>query len=97
LHREGRLRADAADDAGNDLEEAALVVCPQLRHWRETFAAITGKRPRLAGSGSTWFVEGAREDLDLGSRSSLVLGSARAPLVTARATQATLPAASLSV
>jgi len=93
IHRQERSTSDSGAVGGNDLEEAALVVCPQLRHWRETFAAITGKRPRLAGSGSTWFVEGAREELDLGTRSSLVLGGARAPLVTARATRATFPVA----
>ena len=84
-------------DAGNDLEEAALVVAPQLRHWRDTFAAITGKRPRLAGSGSTWFVEGTPEELDLGRRDSLVLGSIRAPLVAARTTEAALSTATVRV
>jgi len=80
-------------DTGNDLEAAALVVAPQLRHWRETFAGITGKRPRLAGSGSTWFVEGTPQELDLGDRESLVLGSMRAPLVAVRTTVAALSAA----
>lgn len=92
LHRESGLSADA-EDSGNDLEAAALVVAPQLLHWRETFAGITGKRPRLAGSGSTWFVEGTREELDLGNRTSLVLGSMRAPLVSARTTKSVLPTA----
>jgi 4-diphosphocytidyl-2-C-methyl-D-erythritol kinase len=77
----------------NDLEEAALTVAPQLRHWRETFAGITRRRPRLAGSGSAWFVEGTPEELDLGKRSSLVLGSLRAPLVAARTTKAIIPSA----
>ncbi len=44
---------------GNDLEPAALKVAPELAHWREMLADATGQRPRLAGSGSTWFVEGA--------------------------------------
>jgi 4-diphosphocytidyl-2-C-methyl-D-erythritol kinase len=44
---------------GNDLEEAALRVEPRLARWRDRFADATGRRPRLAGSGSTWFVEGA--------------------------------------
>ena len=45
-------------DNGNDLEPAALAVVPQLTDWREELAAATGCRPRLAGSGGTWFVEG---------------------------------------
>lgn len=46
-------------DNGNDLEPAALMIAPELAEWRDRFEAITGRRPRLAGSGSTWFVEGA--------------------------------------
>lgn len=45
-------------EAGNDLEPAALVVVPELARWRDRLAEATGLRPRLAGSGSTWFVEG---------------------------------------
>jgi 4-diphosphocytidyl-2-C-methyl-D-erythritol kinase len=44
---------------GNDLEAAALLVAPALARWRDELAAGTGLTPRLAGSGSTWFVEGA--------------------------------------
>jgi 4-diphosphocytidyl-2-C-methyl-D-erythritol kinase len=44
---------------GNDLEPAALVVEPRLVDVRDRLAAATGLTPRLAGSGSTWFVEGA--------------------------------------
>ena len=44
---------------GNDLEPAALYVAPELATWRDELARATGRRPRLAGSGSTWFVEGA--------------------------------------
>ena len=42
----------------NDLEAAALVVAPQLADWRDALAAATGAVPVLAGSGSTWFVDG---------------------------------------
>jgi 4-diphosphocytidyl-2-C-methyl-D-erythritol kinase len=42
----------------NDLEPAALVAEPRLAEWRERLAAATGTVPVLAGSGSTWFVEG---------------------------------------
>ncbi len=92
----GRAVLGRQPDPGNDLEEAALIVAPQLRHWRETFAGITGRRPRLAGSGSAWFVEGTPEELDLGKRTSLVLGNQRAPLVAARTTKAVLPAAGVT-
>ena len=46
-------------DHGNDLEPAALAVEPRLAEWRDRLEGATGQRPRLAGSGSTWFVEGA--------------------------------------
>jgi 4-diphosphocytidyl-2-C-methyl-D-erythritol kinase len=42
----------------NDLEPAALVVEPRLAAFRDAFGEATGETPRLAGSGSTWFVEG---------------------------------------
>jgi 4-diphosphocytidyl-2-C-methyl-D-erythritol kinase len=44
---------------GNDLEPAALSVEPRLAEWRHRLGDATGLVPRLAGSGSTWFVEGA--------------------------------------
>lgn len=50
-------------DGGNDLEPAALVVEPRLGQWRDRLAAATGRRPSLAGSGGTWFVEGAFPDV----------------------------------
>jgi len=43
----------------NDLEAAALAVEPRLARWRDRLGDATGKTPILAGSGSTWFVEGA--------------------------------------
>jgi 4-diphosphocytidyl-2-C-methyl-D-erythritol kinase len=43
----------------NDLEPAALVVEPRLVDWRDRLGEATGQTPVLAGSGSTWFVEGA--------------------------------------
>lgn len=54
-----RPSAAGAGAGGNDLEPAALVVEPRLAAWRDRLAEMTGQRPRLAGSGSTWFVEGA--------------------------------------
>ena len=49
-----------AGDHGNDLEVAALRVAPELAAWRDELGNSTGLTPRLAGSGSTWFVAGAR-------------------------------------
>jgi len=43
---------------GNDLEHAAIEVEPRLLEWRTKLEKHTGEIPRLAGSGSTWFVEG---------------------------------------
>ena len=48
-----------AGDHGNDLEAAALRVVPELAVWRDDLGDSTGLTPRLAGSGSTWFVAGA--------------------------------------
>ncbi len=46
-------------DHGNDLEPAALRVAPELCRWRDELGDASGRQPRLAGSGSTWFVKGA--------------------------------------
>jgi 4-diphosphocytidyl-2-C-methyl-D-erythritol kinase len=43
----------------NDLEPAALSVAPELAKWRDVLGNATGQTPTLAGSGSSWFVEGA--------------------------------------
>ncbi len=48
----------APDGSVNDLETAALAVAPELAHWRDRLAQATGRRPQLAGSGGTWYVEG---------------------------------------
>ena len=48
-----------AGEHGNDLEAAALRVVPELAAWRDELGNSTGLTPRLAGSGSTWFVAGA--------------------------------------
>lgn len=47
----------------NDLEPAALAVEPRLAEWRDRLAAATGQVPVLAGSGGTWFVQGAFPDV----------------------------------
>ncbi len=47
-----------AGEHGNDLEPAAVQVDARLGEWRQRIEAATGARPTLAGSGSTWFVDG---------------------------------------
>jgi 4-diphosphocytidyl-2-C-methyl-D-erythritol kinase len=51
-------------DGPNDLEPAALAVEPDLASWRDRLGDATGRTPVLAGSGSTWFVEGAFPDVE---------------------------------
>ncbi len=46
---------------GNDLELAAVSVAPDLVRERDRLGDLSGHHPQLAGSGSTWFVEGAFE------------------------------------
>lgn len=46
-------------DGPNELAAAALHTEPRLAAWRDALGDLTGGEPQLAGSGSTWFVEGA--------------------------------------
>lgn len=48
-------------DGSNDLEVGAFAVEPRLAHYRDLLGNLSGVQPTLAGSGSTWFVEGAFE------------------------------------
>lgn len=43
----------------NDLEPAALRIAPELGAVRDALGEATGSTPMLAGSGSSWFVEGS--------------------------------------
>ena len=51
-------------DGLNDLEPAAVAVQPRLTEWRDRLARATGRRPVLAGSGSTWWVAGGYPDVE---------------------------------
>jgi 4-diphosphocytidyl-2-C-methyl-D-erythritol kinase len=75
-------------DGANDLEAAALDVDPRLRKWRDHLAGLIGRRPWLAGSGSTWFVEGPPDQLGLGGRTDVRMGEERALIVPVRTTPA---------
>lgn len=46
---------------GNELEPAALLTEPLLRHWRDRIEEASGQAPTLAGSGATWFLRGHHE------------------------------------
>ena len=78
---DGHARHGAHDGAVNELEAAALAVEPRLAVWRRVFEQATGRPARLAGSGSTWFVEGTRDELGLTGRAWLEVDGGRAPLV----------------
>ena len=51
--------------AGNDLVAPALAIEPRLAGWRDRLGELSGATPKLAGSGSTWFVEGSMDELGL--------------------------------
>ena len=69
-------------------ESAAIDVAPALARWRERLGEVTGVRPRLAGSGSSWFVEGDRIGLGLAGRDFLAVEGERAPLLEVRTVRA---------
>lgn len=86
--RRERAESESSDgqreDLQNDLEAAALEVAPELERWRDCFHDATKLRPRLAGSGSAWFVEGDLSSTGLVDRRFLVVGRERAALVPVR-------------
>jgi len=72
----------------NDLAAAALLVEPRLARWRDLLGEATGRQPMLAGSGSTWYVEGSAADVGLEGRDSLTLGPEVGRLIATRAVPA---------
>ncbi len=50
-------------DHFNDLEPAVIELYPQMAAWRTRIETVSGQRPRLAGSGSTWFIFGHHGEL----------------------------------
>jgi 4-diphosphocytidyl-2-C-methyl-D-erythritol kinase len=81
-------RAGEGRAGTNDLEAAALVVEPRLAAWRDRFAEVSGGQPLLAGSGSTWFLEGTPATLGLEGQSFLSQGAANGALVAVRTVRA---------
>ena len=54
--------AKAGNNTTNDqnhLQQAALVVEPRLLEWQDKIVQACGQAPVLAGSGSTWWLDGA--------------------------------------
>lgn len=74
---------DQAGEGGNALTTAALRVEPRLIAWRDALGALTGRRPVLAGSGSTWFVEDDGPATGAEDPAWLALGDERARLIRA--------------
>jgi 4-diphosphocytidyl-2-C-methyl-D-erythritol kinase len=68
-----------SSEGHNHLAPAALAVEDRLAAWRDALGEATGVEPRLAGSGSTWFVEGVTRGVEM-----VRVGSEQAPLVQAR-------------
>lgn len=86
LHASGDLPPSGAST--NDLEAAALAVEPRLVGWKQALEDATGRGAHLAGSGSTWFIEGAADDLGLDVGAGLTHDGQHAPLVTTKTTPA---------
>jgi 4-diphosphocytidyl-2-C-methyl-D-erythritol kinase len=67
----------------NELTAAALAVEPRLAPWRDALGDLAGSEPRLAGSGSTWFVEGGPPRAGTADAPELRLSGATGRLVRA--------------
>jgi 4-diphosphocytidyl-2-C-methyl-D-erythritol kinase len=78
------IKPSRSSGLGNDLQPAAFAVAPRLSNWSDLLHEITGERPRLAGSGSTLFVEGDPATLGTSGISYLELGDQVAPLLHVR-------------
>jgi 4-diphosphocytidyl-2-C-methyl-D-erythritol kinase len=72
----------------NHLMEAALSVEPRLAVWRDALGDLAGGEPALAGSGSTWFVEGGPEDAGTAAMPTLAVGRERGRLLRVAAVPA---------
>jgi 4-diphosphocytidyl-2-C-methyl-D-erythritol kinase len=72
------------DEGVNALTPAALTVEPRLLRWRDAFRELVGQQPTLAGSGSTWFVEGGPAEAGTEKLQWLSQGEERARLIRAR-------------
>jgi len=74
----------SSGDEVNALSRAAVTVEPRLVRWHDAFRELVGRSPSLAGSGSTWFVEGGPADAGTDAFATLTLGTEQARLIRAR-------------
>jgi 4-diphosphocytidyl-2-C-methyl-D-erythritol kinase len=72
------------EEGVNALTRAALAVEPRLAAWRDALGEMSGQVPTLAGSGSTWFVEGGPSDAGTQDRPLLELDGMAGLLVRAQ-------------
>jgi len=70
--------------ANNDLLTAAVATAPALERWGAHFAELTGRTPALAGSGSSWWVEGTPDEFGLSGRDALSLDRERGRLIAVK-------------
>ena len=67
VYRQYDLMKGDAEGGANDLERAALSCEVRLLRSKKLLRTLSGEEPILAGSGSTYFVSGTFEDLELSS------------------------------
>jgi 4-diphosphocytidyl-2-C-methyl-D-erythritol kinase len=72
------------EEGVNALTAAALAVEPRLAAWRDALGDLSGQVPTLAGSGSTWFVEGGPPGAGAQDQPLLELRGVTGRLVRAR-------------
>lgn len=73
-----------ASEGPNDLADPALAVEPRLAGWRDALGELTGRVPVLAGSGSTWFVEGSADEVGVAPGTAVEVAGEVARVVEVR-------------
>ena len=77
----GRRAGGGGGPGANDLTAAAMAVEPRLSAWRDALGELTGTEPTIAGSGSTWFVEGGPAEAGTAALPELRVGTKRGRLL----------------
>jgi 4-diphosphocytidyl-2-C-methyl-D-erythritol kinase len=76
--------AQPSHEGPNHLAAAAVSAEPRLAPWRDALGDLTGYEPCLAGSGSSWFVEGWPSEGGTDAMAELRAGGEKGLLVRAR-------------